>query len=312
MPYIKYEDYNPQSETETLLARCRTILDEYKEEGRTLTVRQLFYQLVSRDVIGNEFSEYRRLRDKVSKGRKGGYLDWGMIVDRGRPLRQRKRWDSPEEILKASARDFHIDLWQDQRLRPEVWIEKNALVEVIADTCRRYDVPYRSSKGYDSDSKMWRAAQRFGAVMDGEKSDRDEPAIPENDVEQIPVVLHLSDRDPSGFDMTRDLKEKFELFGLQLPIKRFALTMQQVREHDPPPSFAKRSDTRYESYVEEQGTRECWELDALEPAAIESIVEEAIQKQIPDRDAFDARKEQREEQRNRLEEVSERWTELFE
>jgi hypothetical protein len=86
MPYIEYEEYNPHGDTERLLARCQSILDEYKDDGLNLTVRQLFYQLVSRDVIPNQQSEYNRLQRIVKKGRRAGYLDWEMIVDRGRSL----------------------------------------------------------------------------------------------------------------------------------------------------------------------------------------------------------------------------------
>lgn len=310
MPYIEYEEYNPHGDTERLLARCQSILDEYKDDGLNLTVRQLFYQLVSRDVIPNQQSEYNRLQRIVKKGRRAGYLDWEMIVDRGRSLRQRQRWSEPQEIIEASAQSYHLDLWQDQEYRPEVWIEKDALTGVIESTCRSWDVPFISTRGYVSDSAAWRAAQRFRGVIDGEKSERDAPVIPENGVEQIPVVLHLSDHDPSGVDMTRDLEEKFEMFGLRFPVERIALTMPQIREYDPPPNYAKASDSRAEGYVQQYGT-ECWELDALNPGTIQTVVESAIQEQVTDHSAFGARKEQREQERSRLEEVSERWPELF-
>jgi hypothetical protein len=309
MPYIEYEDYNPRGETKDLLARCQSILSDYKDDGLQLTVRQLFYQLVSRDVIANDQSQYNRLQRIVKRGRRSGYLDWEMIVDRGRPLRQRQRWDSPEEIIEDSAQSFHLDLWQDQRFRPEIWIEKDALVGVIEPTCKAWDVPYLSTRGYVSDSAAWRGAQRFRGVIGGEKSDRNEPAQ-DGGIEQIPVVIHLSDHDPSGVDMTRDLREKFELFGLRFPIERVALTMDQIRQYEPPPNYAKASDSRSEGYVEQYGT-ECWELDALDPSVIQSVVEDAVQEQVTSRESFAARKEERKEQRERLGEVSNRWTELF-
>ena len=90
-------------------------------------------------------------------------------------------------------------------------------------------------------------------------------------MEQIPVAIHLSDHDPSGVDMTRDLREKFELFGLRFPIERVALTMDQIRRYEPPPNYAKASDSRSEGYVKQYGT-ECWELDALDPSVIQSVL----------------------------------------
>lgn len=311
MPRIKYEDYNPHAETERLLDRCQGVLDEYSDDGLTLTLRQLFYQLVSRDVIANEQSEYERLGRIVKRGRRAGYLDWAMIEDRGRPLRKRQRWSGPEEVIESAARSFHLDLWQDQRFRPEVWIEKDALVGVIESTCRRLDVPYTSCKGYTSDSALWRAAQRFRDVIDGEHSSRDVPAQPADDIHQIPVIVHLSDHDPSGVDMTRELEDRFELFGLGVPIERIALTMDQIRQYDPPPNYAKPSDSRFEGYVEKYETTDCWELDALDPSVIQSAVEDAVQRRITDRDAFDARTEERRTQKERLRTVSDRWHELL-
>jgi hypothetical protein len=86
--------------------------------------------------------------------------------------------------------------------------------------------------------------------------------------------------------------------------------MDQIRQYEPPPNYAKASDSRSEGYVEQYGT-ECWELDALDPSVIQSVVEDAVQEQVTSRESFAARKEERKEQRERLGEVSDRWTELF-
>lgn len=59
----------------------------------------------------------------------------------------------------------------------------------------------------------------------------------------------------------------------------------------------------------EEYVRECWELDALDPSVIQGVVETAIEDQISDREAFQARKERRSAQRERLKEVSDRWPE---
>jgi hypothetical protein len=313
MPHIQYEDYNPRARSKKILGHCQDVLEEYEEEGLRLTVRQLFYQMVARDVIPNSQAQYNRLQRIVKRGRRSGYLDWERIVDRGRSLRQRKRWSGPQEIIEASARGFHIDLWANQEHRPEVWIEKSALVEVIEGTCKAWDVPYISTRGYVSDSAAWRASQRYRDVMNGRVSERDDPAVEKDeqeDIEQVPVILHLSDHDPSGIDMRRDLEEKFELFGLRFPIRRIALTKRQIEAHQPPPNYAKASDSRADEYVAEHG-RECWELDALDPSVIQEVVRDAIAEHISDEEAFQRRKEQRKAGRERLKEVSERWPELF-
>lgn len=57
------------------------IIEEYKEQGYKLTLRQLYYQLVSRDIISNKVSEYAKLSGILVKGRMGGMVDWNAIEE---------------------------------------------------------------------------------------------------------------------------------------------------------------------------------------------------------------------------------------
>jgi hypothetical protein len=43
------------------LQKCNTIIADYQAQGFDLTLRQLYYQLVSRDIIPNRQQEYDRL-----------------------------------------------------------------------------------------------------------------------------------------------------------------------------------------------------------------------------------------------------------
>jgi hypothetical protein len=79
------------------------------------------------------------------------------------------------------------------------------------------------------------------------------------------VVLHLGDHDPSGLDMTRDLRDRLSLYSrAAVDVQRVALNMDQVGVFNPPPNFAKESDKRFEAYRRQYGDQ-CWELDALPP-----------------------------------------------
>lgn len=248
--------------SENLINLSNEIIEEYAKQGYDLTLRQLYYQLVSRDYIVNDQKQYARLSKVISDARLAGQIDWYAIVDRTRNLRKNSHWSSPKSILDAVASQYRIDKWQNQKYRVECWIEKDALIGVISGICNRLDVPYFACRGYNSQSEMWRAGQRF------------EYYIADN---QIPVILHLGDHDPSGMDMSRDIEERVNMFVNQqeFRFKRLALNYNQVKQYSPPPNPTKLSDSRSSGYIEEFG-ESSWELDALSPKVISDLIEENV------------------------------------
>ena len=111
-------------------------------------------------------------------------------MDRTRELRTLSHWDDPSSIVEACSKQFNLDLWDKQPFRPEVWIEKDALVGVFERVCRELDVPLFSCRGYTSQSEMWVAGQRMLQYKRNK---------------QTPVIFHFGDHDPSGKDMSRDI-----------------------------------------------------------------------------------------------------------
>src|SRR5208337_2838972 len=153
MPKIKYQEINLRKDSLALIDVCNKIITEYTAAGYILTLRQLYYQLVSRDVIANKQSEYKRVGSIVNDARLAGLIDWDALEDRTRNVRSIAHWDSPEQIIAAVADQYAIDKWEDQNVRPEVWIEKDALVGVIERICNELDVAYFSCRGYTSQSE---------------------------------------------------------------------------------------------------------------------------------------------------------------
>lgn len=244
-----------------IIEEANKILDEYDAQGFVLTLRQLYYQFVARNKLANTTQNYKRLGSIINDARLAGLIDWDLMEDRMRNLQSNSHWSGPGEIVKACAEQFHIDLWATQKHRPEVWIEKDALIGVIEATCLDNDVPYFSCRGYTSQSEMWGAAERMRKyVKNGQR----------------PVIIHLGDHDPSGMDMSRDIEDRIsKTFDVPIDFIRIALNMDQVNQYNPPPNPAKMTDTRAPAYVEEFG-KNSWELDALEPAAMVDLVEYAI------------------------------------
>lgn len=243
------------------------IIDDYQGQGYDLTVRQLYYQMVSKDLIVNTQKSYKRLANIVSKGRNSGLIDWDAIVDRTRHLRENPHWTTPKSILRSAAQSYLEDRWQEQKYRLEVWIEKDALIGVIAPYCEEWDIPHFSARGYPSQSAMHEAGR-----------DR----LMQNDYhKQQTVILHLGDHDPSGLDMTRDIEDRLTMYSewSEFEVRRIALNMEQVEQYGPPPNPAKITDPRAKAYIKKHGG-ESWELDALEPSVLVGLIDNEVNELI--------------------------------
>jgi hypothetical protein len=296
MPKIRYKDFNFRPATLAVIDKANEIIAEYAEQGFDLTLRQLYYQFVSRDLISNTQKDYKNLGSIVNDARLAGLIDWETIVDRTREVRSLSHWSGPEAIIEACAGQFNVDRWRDQLYRPEVWIEKDALVGVFERVCRELDVPLLSCRGYVSQSEMWGAAQRM---------------LRYKKTKQTPIVFHFGDHDPSGKDMSRDIVDRLELFTRgTMKFERLALNMDQVERYTPPPNPAKITDSRASVYIAEFGS-ESWELDALEPTVLEALVRKAIGGVVDQEKMAEATAEQ-DEHRAMLSKVADRFEEVAE
>jgi hypothetical protein len=248
---------------ELTIAQANDILDEYRAQGLTMTLRQLYYQFVARDLLPNTLPNYNRLGKLLSEARMAGLVAWDGLEDSTRKLRGIRTVTSPADAVQAARDGYARDLWEDQPFRPEVWVEKEALVGVISSICNELRVDFFSSRGYNSQSEQWRAGQRFARYV--QKGQR-------------PIVFHLGDHDPSGIDMTRDNQERLSLFaGTPVLVQRLALNMPQIERYNPPPNPAKLEDPRAADYIEKFG-QSSWELDALRPDVIRDLIRSAVDK----------------------------------
>jgi hypothetical protein len=270
------------------IEQANTILAEYAGQGFVLTLRQLFYQFVARQLVENTQRNYDNLGDTLVNARNVGLVDWDLIEDRTRDLQALSTWNSPVDLLQAAAEQYRAPLWESQKYRPEVWIEKSALVGVIEPACTRWRVPHFAARGYSSISELYLAGKRFAAY-----ALRD----------LLPVVFYLGDHDPSGLHMVlHGLPDALSLYARQrIEVRHIGLTLDQAR--DLPPNFAKENDARHGWYVDRTGTTDCWELDALEPTVIDSLLDTAI-REIVDSETWDAALRNEELEKIRLAEVA--------
>lgn len=280
-------------DTVGVISKVDAILTSYARQGYSLSVRQLYYQMVARGHIPNTTADYKRLVRIVGDGRLTGWLDWAHIVDRERPVVYPSHWENVGQIAVSAAQSFRLDRWKDQPYHIEVMVEKSALEGVLIPVCRDEDVRFTANKGYSSLSALYRCGQRVAAAMAGGK---------------VPIILYLGDHDPSGLDMDRDIMQRVSTFSWEwVKVQRLALLMDQVRAMDIPENPAKMSDTRAPAYVAEFGGSS-WELDAMEPAALADLVRQAIWA-LRDDDLWDEVIEQEEAMRAELWEIAKQYGE---
>lgn len=299
MPRIAYllpKRFRPDSLR--IIELADEICRDFARQGYDLTLRQLYYQFISRDAFPNTEQSYNRLGKLISDARLQGMIDWNHLEDRGRNAHQ-TGWHSHEvptfESLVRDARyGYSLDVWEGQPRRVEVWVEKQALEQVVQRATAHTRTASFACKGYVSQSEMWRAGRRMKEIIEGG---------------QDPLILHLGDHDPSGIDMTRDIRERLSLFAEEdVEVRRIALNMDQILELNPPPNPAKVTDSRFESYRAVYGD-ESWELDALSPAYLDNLITTAIREEL-DLDQFNAQVEAEHDGRTRFDLVADRWEEI--
>ena len=278
-----------------IIDHADSICREYQDQGLTVTLRQVYYQFVSRDLLPNTQQSYKRLGSILNDARMAGQLDWSYMEDRGRNVRGGfGGYRDPGHYLSRVANGYVEALWNGQQYRPEVWVEKEALISIVDQGAAPWRVPTFACKGYVSQSEMYAAAKRMESRFASGLT---------------PIVIHLGDHDPSGVDMTRDIRDRLSLMaGEDVQVIRIALTMEQIQEQNPPPNPAKITDSRATDYIAEYG-QESWELDALDPAYLRDLIQDTIARYV-DTDAYQAAEEHEEENEDRIRTITDRWADL--
>lgn len=131
MAKIRYKKWNPGADARDIIRQANEICADYAAQGYDLTLRQLYYQFVSKALLPNRQQSYKRLGDIINQARLAGLMDWNYITDRTRNLQSLGHWRTPGEIIRSAANSFALDKWSDQPIRVEVWVEKEALAGIV-------------------------------------------------------------------------------------------------------------------------------------------------------------------------------------
>lgn len=256
------------------------VLQLLNSSPTALTLRQIFYKIVSMGLIKKTHNQYDYLGDQIRDYRRDGKIDWDKIEDRTRTTIEYLRYENPTQfidtqflVLSHASPNYRGKMWKNQPHYIEVWLESETLVRTVELVTQRYGVPLMVMRGYISDTMISEAIQnRFI-----------------DNVRKKCFVLHIGDLDPSGLDMTRDLKNRFDLIGKSIvslthfvDIDRIGLSHSQLQHYNKVSysSPFKTADPRSKKYPYKPN---CWELDCLDHTELMEIVEEGIKKHIIDK-----------------------------
>jgi len=248
-------------------------LEVFKQYDSALTLRQLYYRLVSKRLFPNTINSYKRLSRIMVKAREQRDVPVNCLEDRSRRILGRgdTGYASAEEFLrrritglKESYKEFTMLMWDDQPKYVIVSLEKDALSRLMSDIANQYSVRTFPTRGYPSFTYVNRMATYIRNRL------KDKPT----------VVLYFGDFDPSGIDIERDLEDRLRKYDAgDFKVIRIALTKDQIQQYDLPPMPVKRSDARSEGFLESYGDQSV-ELDALDPNTLKFMVAQSIASNI--------------------------------
>jgi hypothetical protein len=259
-------------------------LEVFEQYDTALTLRQLYYRLVSRQLFPNTINSYKRLSRLMVRAREEGAVPVNCLEDRSRRILGRgdTNYASAQDFLRRrlaslreSYKEFKLPMWDVQSNYILVSLEKDALSRLVSDIANQYNVRTFPTRGYPSFTYVQRMAGYIRNRLKGKPT----------------VVLYFGDFDPSGVDIERDLSERLGKYNAgDFIVHRVALTRDQIVKYSLPPMPVKRSDARADNFLASYGN-ESVELDALDPRTLKLMVAQSIASYI-DLDAWSKKEEE--------------------
>jgi len=219
-----------------------------------MTVRQVYYQAVSRALCDKTEAAYDAVGRALLVARRDGRLPYCTIADSTRWMRKPATYDNLDAALLECARTYRRALWNEQTAYVEVWLEKDALSGVLVPVTDKYDVPLMTVRGYASESFLASAAEVIAAV--GKPT----------------YLYYFGDHDPSGVDIPVVVERRLRAMapGADFHFECVAVTQAQIDRRP-----TKKSDSRARKFIGESV-----EVDAIPPADLRGLVEACIKQHL--------------------------------
>lgn len=240
----------------------RQALLDIVNSGNGMTVRHLFYRLVSAGVVEKTEAEYDGTVARLAvELRRSGDIPYGQIIDGSRTYSYPRTFDSVQEALIFAAGSYRRSYWSTADCMLQVWCEKDAIRSLIEDVTWELAVPLMVTRGFASESVVQELA--MDTMASGKRC----------------VILSLNDYDPSGSLMLHDVMRRAQHYApfAHFQCEQVLLTREQVDEYDLPTRPTKTEGNRHAKQFDDE---ESVELDAMEPDDLRDILREAIEAHI--------------------------------
>lgn len=228
------------------------------EEQHPMTIRQLFYRLVSVGEVENNKKHYQMVIRIMTTARMDGRCRFEYIVDRSRPEYKSNVWDDAADYARTVMYGYRKDYWTLQPHHIELWVEKDAIVGSIDEVTKELGVIIRVGRGFVSTTKIHDIAKHFSSM--------NKPI----------TAFYLGDHDPSGVCIERDLQERLRASGVDFTLWRLAIHAEDIEKFNLPPLTIKESDSRSTEFRRVYGN-DCVELDALPPDELRRRIRNAFE-----------------------------------
>lgn len=267
------------------LAAVQAVLND-RRKFWPVSDRQIHYALLNNpplrhaskpdSIYQNAPESYKSLVELLTRARLAALIPFSVIADETRPV---VLWDVHADCrgfirqeLDGLLKGYWRNLQQSQPNHIEIIGEKNTVATILKPVAAEYCIPLTTGRGYCSLPPRQAMAERF------RRSGKEKL-----------VLLIVSDFDPDGEEIAhsfaRSMRDDFEIDTIHAV--KVALTGEQVARFNLPPVMqAKKSSAQCRKFVERHGEN-VFELEALPPADLQSILRQAIESAI-DRGALDA------------------------
>ena len=261
--------------------------------------RTIFYRLLNdpplrhaskpHSKFANNLQCYKDLNDLLLRARLEGLVPIDAINDETRPVTHWAVHSGPSAFVREHLDDlfsgYRRNMMQSQPNHIEIVCEKNTAAPIVKRVAGRYSIPVITGRGYSSYPPLRDLRRRFEASGKSKC-----------------IVVFVTDHDPEGWNIgesfARLMRDEHHVSGI-VPVKA-ALTFEQVEEYALPHGMkAKPGSSRYKSFIKRFGEF-VFELEALNPADLETIIEQSIESLI-DIEAFQREQDAEEQDAGKIE-----------
>ncbi len=240
----------------------RVVQDLLDQQTGRISIRHLFYLVVSAGAIEKTDRGYQNLKQQLTNWRRAGVIDWDAFSDSTRWYYGRPGHASAEEFLRESIRTYRFNLWATRPVHVEIWAEKDAIASILLEAADPWRVQVFPFRGFASLTSLYNAAETFREKLtEGKKV----------------FVYYFGDHDPSGVAIDPAAETALrEDFDVEITVERVAVTREQITSLGLPTRPTKASDSRAKTF-----TGASVEIDAMPRDVLLALVESYITQHLP-------------------------------